>query len=55
MESSKGSNRSNASKGSSSSSGSKKGKGQKVSSERGTATNHKKNPGSRAHQGGSSR
>jgi hypothetical protein len=29
--------------------------GQKVSRERGTATNHKKNPGKRAHQGGSSR
>ena len=26
--------------------------GQKVSRERGTATNHKKNPGKRAHQGG---
>ena len=31
----------------------KKSKGQKVSRERGTATNHKKNPGKRAHQGGS--
>lgn len=29
-----------------------KAKGQKVSRERGTATNHKKNPGKRAHQGG---
>jgi len=32
-----------------------KASGQKVSSERGTATNHKKNPGKRAHQGGGSR
>lgn len=32
-----------------------KAKGQKVSSERGSATNHKKNPGKRAHQGGGSR
>jgi hypothetical protein len=32
---------------------SKKSKGQKVSRERGTATNHKKNPGKRAHKGGS--
>jgi hypothetical protein len=32
-----------------------KAKGQKVSSERGTATNHKKNPGKRPHQGGGSR
>jgi hypothetical protein len=32
-----------------------KSKGQKRSSERGTATSHKKNPGSRAQQGGSSR
>jgi hypothetical protein len=31
----------------------KKSRGQKVSSERGTATNHKKNPGKRAHKGGS--
>jgi hypothetical protein len=30
-----------------------KAKGQKASRERGTATNHKKNPGKRAHQGGS--
>ncbi|MEW6705386.1 MAG: hypothetical protein AB1430_11085 [Pseudomonadota bacterium] len=37
------------------SSGEMKPKGQKVSSERGTATNHKKNPGKRAHQGGGSR
>jgi hypothetical protein len=29
-----------------------KGKGQKQSQERGTATNHKKNPGKRPHQGG---
>ena len=29
--------------------------GQKVSRERGTATNHKKNPGKRPHQGGGSR
>ncbi len=29
------------------------GKGQKVSRERGTHTNHKKNPGKRAHGGGS--
>lgn len=28
-------------------------RGQKVSRERGTATNHKKNPGKRAHKGGS--
>jgi hypothetical protein len=27
-------------------------KGQKVSRERGTAANHKKSPGKRAHQGG---
>jgi hypothetical protein len=33
----------------------KKGKGQKSSAERGTATNNKKNPGKRPHQGGSSR
>jgi len=32
---------------------SRKSKGQKVSRERGTATNHKKNPGKRAHKGGS--
>jgi hypothetical protein len=32
-----------------------KSKGQKSSSERGSATNHKKNPGKRPHQGGSSR
>jgi hypothetical protein len=32
-----------------------KSKGQKSSSERGTATNNKKNPGKRPHQGGSSR
>lgn len=32
----------------------KKGKGQKSSKERGTATNNKKNPGKRPHQGGSS-
>jgi hypothetical protein len=31
----------------------KKSKGQRVSRERGTATNHKKNPGKRAHKGGS--
>jgi len=29
------------------------GKGQKVSLERGSHTNHKKNPGKRAHKGGS--
>ena len=29
-----------------------KGKGQKSSQERGSATNHKKNPGKRPHQGG---
>jgi hypothetical protein len=33
----------------------KKSKGQKTSSERSTATNHKKNPGKRPQQGGSSR
>jgi hypothetical protein len=32
---------------------SQKATGQKASRERGTATNHKKNPGKRAHQGGS--
>jgi hypothetical protein len=32
-----------------------KSKGQKRSSERGTASNHKKNPGKRPSQGGSSR
>lgn len=32
----------------------KKGKGQKSSKERGSATNNKKNPGKRPHQGGSS-
>ena len=32
-----------------------KSKGQKRSSERGTATNHKKNPGKRPSHGGSSR
>ena len=32
-----------------------KSRGQKSSSERGTATNNKKNPGKRPHQGGSSR
>ncbi len=31
----------------------KHGKGQKVSRERGTHTNHKKNPGKRTHKGGS--
>jgi hypothetical protein len=31
----------------------KKPTGQKVSRARGSATNHKKNPGKRAHQGGS--
>jgi len=31
----------------------KKSKGQKVSRERGSATNNKKNPGKRAHKGGS--
>lgn len=30
-------------------------KGQKTSRERGSATNHKKNPGKRPHQGGGSR
>ena len=30
-------------------------KGQKASSERGVATNNKKNPGKRAHQGGNAR
>jgi len=38
-----------------SSASTQKSKGQKSSSERGTATNHKKNPGSRSQQGGSSR
>lgn len=32
-----------------------KAKGQQVSSERGVATNNKKNPGKRAHQGGNAR
>lgn len=31
----------------------KKSKGQKISRERGSATNNKKNPGKRAHKGGS--
>jgi len=31
----------------------KKSKGQRRSKERGSATNHKKNPGKRAHKGGS--
>jgi len=51
MEKSKGGQPSNASKGSGG--GKSKSRGQKVSNERGTATNHKKNPGKRAHQGGS--
>jgi hypothetical protein len=32
--------------------GNDKSKGQKRSTERGSATNHKKNPGKRAHKGG---
>lgn len=32
-----------------------KAKGQKASAERGVATNNKKNPGKRAHQGGNAR
>ena len=47
--------RKSSSKSSAPSSSKDKSKGQKVSSERGSATNHKKNPGKRAHQGGSSR
>ena len=31
----------------------RKSKGQKISRERGSATNHKKNPGKRSHKGGS--
>jgi hypothetical protein len=31
----------------------KKSKGQRISRARGSATNHKKNPGKRAHSGGS--
>ena len=48
----------NSTKGATSKTGSekdRKGKGQKSSAERGSATNNKKNPGKRPHQGGSSR